>query len=150
MFRAMTMMCRLAADMRKLIIMLSVSVILASVFVSCESANKTADSGEVTVITDENGDTKRYVLEENNGTTAFAEVVTGKDCEAVTDESGEYVTVTTDANEAIMQSDREKGTDSDDNEVLFDEEENRIAETQAEEEPTEHITDADGWINRWY
>lgn len=153
--------------MKKAIILLAVTVITVSLFVSCSAKNRGSEDNSTTAVTDTNGETHYYeVVTDQNGETAtdgnsnkvYAEIVTDKDKNYVTNKS---TTVFNDDTKDASLSETNK-TNSADNEVTFN-----LPDATTTQEPTTHITnttasttqnetttqsstDKDGWINKWY
>ncbi len=78
--------------MKKQLLIISVLVIIVSIFVSC-SANSSGESIPTTAVTDSNGTTHYYEpVTESESTSVFAEIATDDNGKAVTKKSGKYVT----------------------------------------------------------
>lgn len=78
--------------MKKQLFIISVLVIIVSIFVSC-SVNSSSDEISTTVVTDNNGTTHYYEpLTENESTSVYAEIVIDDKGKAVTNKNGTYVT----------------------------------------------------------
>lgn len=157
--------------MKKQLLIISVFVIIVSIFVSC-SAERRDDlqSPSTTAVTDEQGTTHYYeVVTDDTETTALKEIETQADCKAVTEKNGKYVTkehtvVLTTAsskeNKNVSSSNTTKSAVDADNIVDFEpddttkptetttaEKETSKTTTQKEIQPA---TDKDGWITKWY
>lgn len=153
--------------MKKAIILLVVTVITVCLFVSCSAKNSGSGDVSTTAVTDTNGETHYYeVVTYQNGETAtdgnsnkvYAEIVTDKDKNYVTNKS---TTVFNDDTKDASLSETNK-TNSADNEVSFNQPNatttqeptthitNTTESTTQKETTTQSVTDKDGWINKWY
>ena len=160
--------------MKKAIILLAVTVITVSLFVSCSAKNSGSGDISTTAITDVNGETHYYeavtdekgeIVTDKNGSTVYAEIVTEKDKNYVTNKS---TTVFNDDTKGASLSETNK-TNSADNEVTFNQPNETTThivqttntvdttvtttteKTTIEKETTiQSVTDKDGWINKWY
>lgn len=153
--------------MKKAVILLAVTVITVCLFASCSSKNSGSGDNSTTAVTDTNGETHYYeVVTYQNGETAtdgnsnkvYAEIVTDKDKNYVTNKS---TTVFNDDTKDASLSETNK-TNSADNEVSFNQPNatttqeptthitNTTESTTQKETTTQSVTDKDGWINKWY
>ena len=92
--------------MKKQLLIISIIVVIVSIFVSC-SANSSSENISTTAVTDEQGTMHYYEpVTENESTSVFAEIVTDDNGKAVTKKNGKYVTkehttILTTAKEAV-------------------------------------------------
>lgn len=152
--------------MKKQIIIISVLVIIVSVFISC-SANSSSGDISTTAVTDSNGIMHYYeVITDDTETTVLKEIETLVDRKAVTEKNGKYATkeytviLTTAKSKVSSSLNTTKNMEAADNIVDFEpddttkptvtttvEKEASKTTTQKEIPPA---TDKDGWITKWY
>jgi type VI secretion system secreted protein VgrG len=157
--------------MKKRLIIISIFVLLCAVFVSCSAKN----SGEImstTALTDSEGVTHYYAIVTDEASTAYVEIETALNGEAVTNKDGSFVT---NSNTTVISSTNEStatATQNDaDNTVEFenttDETAQNTTTTTTQDSTTtqnstttqdsttmqkdlEPATDSSGWITKWY
>lgn len=168
----------MAGKMRKAIIFLVVTVITVCTLISCSAKNNSSENNSTTVVTDVDGKTHYYepVTDENgmtitneNGENVYAEIVTDSKREPHTDKSNNYLTkkhsvALSDNNSKYnIPASETKTTVLVDNEVAFEDDKTSTSQgieppivtttettTTKTETTTNSVTDANGWINKWY
>ncbi len=156
--------------MKKQIIIISVFVVIISIFVSC-SANSSSEDVSTTAVTDSKGSTHYYepvtddkgdisTTEKNRG--VYAEIETQSNDKAVTEKSGKYVTnehttvlpiesttatSTQKSKPDITTTTTEKQTTSTTETTVTETTTKNETTTKKETQPA---TDKDGWITKWY
>lgn len=158
--------------MKKQLLIISIIVVIVSIFVSC-SANSSSENISTTAVTDEQGTMHYYEpVTENESTSVFAEIVTDDNGKAVTKKNGKYVTkehttilTTTEKTISSTAGSATERTQENpaDNEIEFETTTKKDKtttttaaiqptekETNSTANPTKVVTDKDGWIDKWY
>lgn len=165
-------------QMKKQLFIISILVVIVSIFVSC-SANGSNDNISTTAVADSNGTTHYYEpVTDESDTTVLAEIEIQTNGSIITDKNGEYVTkkhttlpnqnaadntVTTKssaeqaATDDIQQADNvvefepTETTEKTEPDTTTTEKETKTTTTETTtQKETQPATDKDGWITKWY
>lgn len=157
--------------MKKQLLIISVIIVIVSIFVSC-SVNSSSEDVSTTAVTDSYGTTHYYKsVTDENGSTVLAEIETKSNGSIVTNKNGTYVikkhtTVVFDESSVTKPASNSSTTvNGADNIVEFEPtdasketkpdittatESTTIKNEITTQKETQLATDKDGWITKWY